>query len=244
MTTTRIATSLTCVIGILAAGTAIADPLPPDATYRPLPTAPLDAVVKSDQAARPKVMQRQRALLNERYDLSDRPVPGVMMSGGRKGVQAGVRVKLPQGVTWDQLANMTPDEIKQKNLFPAGFLRLPHVKQSAGGQVFPQEQIDEIMSAEKRDLRRFDVDFDLPPQFTPEFPAPIFLQSRPDLGDVSQGKLLTIDEAHLYARGRALRAEMDERVKEQFRRTAEIEPALRAQYLKAAETRWSDRDGA
>jgi cytochrome c peroxidase len=166
--------------------------LPPDATYRPLPTAPLDAVIKSDQAAKPQVLQRQRNLLAQRYDLSDRPVPGVKMSGGRKNVQGGVRVKLPAGVTWDQLANMTPDEIKQKNLFPAGFLRLPHVKQSAGGQVFPQEQIDEIMSTEKRDLRRFDVDFDLPPLFTPEFPAPIFLQSRPDLGDVSQGKLLTI----------------------------------------------------
>ena len=59
-----------------------------------------------------------------------------------------------------------------------------------------------------------------------------------------QGKLLTIDETHLYARARALREEMDDRVKEQFRRTAEIEPALRQQYLKAARTPWSDRDGA
>lgn len=180
------------VLSISWALFAAADPLPPDATYRPLPTAPLDAVIKSDQAAKPAVLQRQKALLAQRYDLADRPVPGVKMSGGRKNVQGGVRIKLPSGVTWDQLANMTPDEIKQKNLFPAGFLRLPHVKQSAGGQVFPQEEIDEIMSTEKRDLRRFDVDFDLPPLFTPEFPAPIFLQSRPDLGDVSQGKLLTI----------------------------------------------------
>ena len=59
-----------------------------------------------------------------------------------------------------------------------------------------------------------------------------------------QGKLLTIDEARLYARGRALRAEMAGRLNEQFRRTAEIEPALREQYLKAAGTPWSDRDGA
>ncbi len=184
--------SLVLVPAALAVTAAVADPLPPDATYRPLPTAPLDAVIKSDQAAKPAVLQRQKNLFAQRYDLADRPVPGVKMSGGRKNVQGGVRVKLPPGVTWEQLANMSPDEIKQKNLFPAGFLRLPHVKQSAGGQVFPQEQIDEIMSTEKRDLRRFDVDFDLPPQFTPEFPAPIFLQSRPDLGDVSQGKLLTI----------------------------------------------------
>ena len=169
-----------------------ADPLPPDTTYRPLPTAPLDAVIKSDRAAKPAVLQRQQALLAQRYDLADKPIPGVKMSGGRKTVQGGVRVRLPQGMTWDRLASMTPEDIRAQGAFPAGFLRLPHVKQSAGGQVFPKEQIDEINNQEKRSLERFDVDFDLPEHFTPEFPAPIFLQSRPDLGDVSQGKLLTI----------------------------------------------------
>jgi cytochrome c peroxidase len=171
---------------------ALADPLPPDATYRPLPTAPLDAVIKTDRAAKPAVQARQRALLEARYDLADRPIPGVKMSGGRKTVQAGVRVKLPNGVTWDKLASMTPEQIRDQNLFPQGFLRLPHVKQASGGQVFPAEEIDELKAQEKRDLQRFDVDFDLPGTFTPEFPAPIFLQNRPDLGDVSQGKLLTI----------------------------------------------------
>ena len=57
-------------------------------------------------------------------------------------------------------------------------------------------------------------------------------------------KLLTIDEEHLYARARALRAEMEESVQAQFRQTAEIEPALRQQYLKAAETAWSERTGS
>ena len=169
-----------------------ADALPPDTTYRPLPTAPLEAVIKSDQAAKPGVQQRQQSLFAKRYDLADRPIPGVKMSGGRKTVQGGVRVRLANGMTWERLASMAPEEIRAQNAFPAGFLRLPHVKQSAGGQVFPREQIDEINAQEKRNLQRFDVDFDLPEQFTPEFPAPIFLQSRPDLGDVSQGKLLTI----------------------------------------------------
>src|SRR4051812_40557244 len=186
---TRIAA--TCAVVLLAVSGVRAQ-LPPDATYRPLPTAPLDAVIKSDSAAKPKVMQRQQTLLQQRYDLEDRPMPGVKMSGGRKAVQGGVRVKLPAGQTWDSLAAMSSDDIRAQNAFPAGFMRLPHAKQSAGGQVFPQEQIDEINAAEKRNLRRFDVDFDLPDRFTPEFPAPIFLQSRPDLGDVSQGKLLTI----------------------------------------------------
>ncbi|MCL4840029.1 MAG: cytochrome B6, partial [Thermoanaerobaculia bacterium] len=42
------------------------------------------------------------------------------------------------------------------------------------------------------DLSRFDLDFDFPDHFLPEFPAPIFLTTRPDLGDVSQGKLITL----------------------------------------------------
>jgi cytochrome c peroxidase len=69
---------------------------------------------------------------------------------------------------------------------------LPHVKHETGGQVFPQTQIDEIAQLEQRSLVRFDVEFDLPEHLLPEFPPPIFLNSRPDLGDVSQGKLLSI----------------------------------------------------
>ncbi len=153
----------------VVASVTIADPLPPDATYRPLPTLPFSAVKANDEAAKPAVMQRQRALLNERYDLSDRPMPGTKMSGGRKPVQAGVRVKLPAGTTWDRLASMPPQQIRQQNLLPAGFLPLPHVKQATGGQVFPNQQIDEIARQESRNLRRFDVDSDLPDQFTPEF---------------------------------------------------------------------------
>jgi cytochrome c peroxidase len=176
----------------LACGMAGADPLPPDASYRPLPTLPLDVVRRNDEAAKPAVMRRQQSLMNERYDLSNRPMQGVMMSGGRKAVQDGVRVKLRSGTSWDALANMTPEEIKSKGLFPAGFLPLPHVKQATGGQVFPENQIKVIGDAEDRNLKRFDVDFDLPDHLTPEFPAPIFLINRPELGDVSGGEALTI----------------------------------------------------
>jgi cytochrome c peroxidase len=57
--------------------------------------------------------------------------------------------------------------------------------------VFPKFMIDEMKKQENRDLTRFDLDFDLPDQFLPEFPPAIFLTTRPDLGDVSQGKLIT-----------------------------------------------------
>ena len=59
--------------------------------------------------------------------------------------------------------------------------------------VFPQFEINEIQKQEARDLARFDLDFDIPDHFLPEFPAPIYLTTRPDLGDVSQGKLVTIE---------------------------------------------------
>ncbi|WP_415392570.1 cytochrome B6 [Paracoccus sp. SJTW-4] len=171
---------------------AAADPLPPDTTYRPLPVMPPSRARVIDEAQKPAVMARQRELLDSRYDLADRPLPGAMMSGGTKPVQEGVRVRLPDGQDWDSLAAMTPAEIRDGDLLPQGFLPLPHVKQATGGQVFPQNQIDRIAAQEQRDLRRFDVDFDLPDHLTPEFPPPIFLTTQPHLGDVSRGELLTI----------------------------------------------------
>jgi cytochrome c peroxidase len=175
-----------------ALGVVVADPLPPDATYRPLPTLPFSAVKLNDEARKTDVMMRQRTLLERRYDLSDRSLAGVRMSGGRKSVQGGVRVKLPAGVTWDGLAAMSPEEIRRRDLLPEGFKPLPHVKQATGGQMFPRLQIDAIDMFEQRDLRRFDVDFDLPDHLTPEFPPPIFLTTRPELGDVSRGQLLSL----------------------------------------------------
>jgi cytochrome c peroxidase len=130
-------------------------------------------------------------LLNERYDLSTRPAKGATMSRG-KPIQEGVRVKLPPGMTWENLANRTAEEIKEKNLWPQGFFPLPHPNHPEGGMVFPKFHIEEIKKQEGRDLTRFDLDFDLPDHFLPEFPPPIYLTTRPDLGDVSQGKVVTI----------------------------------------------------
>jgi 5-methylthioadenosine/S-adenosylhomocysteine deaminase len=55
--------------------------------------------------------------------------------------------------------------------------------------------------------------------------------------------LTTIDESKLYSKARDIRAEMDERVQMQFRRTAAIEPTLRASWLAAAKTPWSNDKG-
>ena len=142
-------------------------------------------------AAKPGVEQEHNALLNERYDLSDRPAQGVTMDR-TKPVQEGVRIKLPAGTTWESLAAMSPDQIREQNLFPKGFYPLPHPKHSEGGFVFPHFVIDAIKQQDARDLQRFDVDFDLPDRFLPEFPPAIYLTPRPELGDVSQGKLVSL----------------------------------------------------
>ena len=150
------------------------------------------SIVARMKAAKPEIEKRQADLLNERYDLSNRPGQGVTMSRG-KPVQEGIRAKLPAGMTWEKLAAMSPEEIRDKNLFPKGFYPLPHPNHPEGGMLFPQFHIDEINKQEGRDLTRFDLDYDLPDHFLPEFPAPIYLTTRPDLGDVSQGKLVTIE---------------------------------------------------
>jgi len=143
------------------------------------------------KAAKPDIEKEHADLLSARYDLSNRPAKDAAMSRG-KPLQEGVRVKLPAGATWDQLASMSPPEIRDKNLFPRGFYPLPHPNHAEQGMVFPKFEINEVVKQEGRDLTRFDLDFDLPDHFLPEFPAPIYLTTRPDLGDVSQGKLVTI----------------------------------------------------
>ncbi len=140
-------------------------------------------------AEKPIAEQRQQAVLEARYDLADNPSP-VTMTGG-KPLQQGVRVRLPDGATWEGLAELTPEEIRAQNSFPAGFFPLPHPKQPEGGMLFPRVHIEEVLEQTGRDLERFDLDFDLPQHLLPEFPPPIFLTTRPDLGDVSQGQLVT-----------------------------------------------------
>ncbi len=148
-----------------------------------------------DKAEKPAVMARQQKLLEERYDLTLRPDPELKMSRG-KPVQVGPAVKLPEGLTWKSLSEMSSEHIRDKNLFPKGFLPLPHPKHAAGGMLFPQMEIKQLPR-----LARFDLDFDLPEAFLPEFPPAIYLTTRPDLGDVSQGKAVTVDNFQEIFRG-------------------------------------------
>src|SRR5204862_6762691 len=146
-----------------------------------------DAMREKDKKDKPAVTARQKKLLEERYDLSVKVDEKVHMTRG-KAIPVGPATRLPRGQTWDKLADLGSDEIREKGLFPKGFLPLPHPKHEVGGMVFPQMEIKHFAR-----LERFDVEFDLPEHFLPEFPPAIYLTTRKDLGDVSQGKVVTVE---------------------------------------------------
>jgi cytochrome c peroxidase len=156
-------------------------PAPPS-SFMPVIEEPFDVVRARDKANKARVMAAAMRLLEARYDLTRRVDPNVKMTRG-KPIPVGPTARL-KGVTWEQLGRMTPEEIKAKGLFP--YLPLPHANHPVGGMVFPAMAI----KLEPR-LERFDLDFDIPEHFLPEFPPAIFLTTRPDLGDVSKGQLVT-----------------------------------------------------
>lgn len=142
-------------------------------------------IYKEDVGQKDKVMALQRKLLEKRYNLKPNLDPSARMSRG-KPLCVGPTARLPEGMTWEQLADMSCEQIRGKDLFP--YPSLPHPKHTPGGMVFPATQIAMFPR-----LQRFDVDFDLPEEFLPEFPPAIFLSNRPELGDVSRGEVVSIN---------------------------------------------------
>ena len=194
------APAVAATAGILVAAGMLAQQQPPSSYSPVVIQEDFATIMNRMKQAKPAVMKSHMDYLASRYDLSNRPAPGATMSRG-KPVQMGPRVKLPAGVTWDELARMTPARIREKNVFPEGFYPLPHPNHPEGGMVFPQFHIDEIKRQEGRDLTRFDLDYDFPDHLLPEFPPPIYLTTRPDLGDVSKGELVTIDNYYRLFNG-------------------------------------------
>jgi cytochrome c peroxidase len=194
-------TIVTALVSGLTLAYAQQEPQRGATSYMPVdPQEPFAATMARMRVAQPAIQKRQADLLAERYDLANSAAAGVTMSRG-KPVQAGVRARLPAGATWEQLANTAQNDIRERNLFPKAFFPLPHPNHPEGGMLFPKFEIEEVKKQEARDLTRFDLEFDLPDHFLPEFPAPIYLTTRPDLGDVSQGKLVTIDNYYELFRG-------------------------------------------
>jgi len=188
-----LAVALVLAWGAVMTGVLSAEQAKRPTSYAPVAlTEPFDVVMHRMKDGKPEIMKRQMDLLQQRYDLGDRPASDCTMSRGKK-IQEGVRAKLPASITWDQLSSLTPDQIREKDLWPAGFYPLAHPNHPEGGMLFPKFHIEEIKKQGLGDLTRFDLDYDLPDHFLPEFPPAIYLTTRPDLGDVSKGQVVTIN---------------------------------------------------
>ncbi|MCI0682662.1 MAG: cytochrome B6 [Gemmataceae bacterium] len=135
---------------------------------------------------KPKVLAERTKYMQRRYDFHGKVRTDVAMTRG-KPIPVGPVVRLPKGIkNWEELGELTPRQLRERDLFPEGFRPLSHPLHSTGHQLFPQ-----AWTAQHPEHERFDVDFDIPATCLPEFPPPLFLITRPDLGDVSCGREIT-----------------------------------------------------
>jgi len=79
-----------------------------------------------------------------------------------------------------------PEQIRDQGLFP--YKPLPFADHAEGGMLFPEMTLKLLPR-----LTRFDLDFDLPEHILPEAAPAMYLTTRPDLGDVAKGRLVTIN---------------------------------------------------
>lgn len=133
---------------------------------------------------RGKVDAAARKALEARFDLTCRSREGVTMSRS-KPQPIGPTARLPRGVaSWEQYAALGADAIKKRADFP--WKPLDHPLHSTAHMLFPAQ-----WTAVHPEHERFDVGFDLPDCFLPEFPPPLYLTTHPEVGDVTRGVEIT-----------------------------------------------------
>ena len=89
------------------------------------PAMTFDDLYRASVANKLQVMATQRRLLESRYNLEPRLDPVVTMSRG-KPLAVGPTAKLPAGMTWEALAQLSAAEIRDRDIFP--YKALPHAK--------------------------------------------------------------------------------------------------------------------
>ncbi len=136
---------------------------------------------------KPLLMADVRRYMESRFRFSGEQIPGQMMSGGRKPIMAGPVARLPKEVqSFEELDRFTPEEIRARDLFP--YKPLAHPLQTNAHMLFPETWL-----AVHPEHRRIDVDMDIPDAYLPEFPPPLFLTTHKELGDVTNGQEITLD---------------------------------------------------
>ena len=178
------------------------------------PTLPMswDEWLAFHKKQKPGLMREVKNYMNERYDFNNKPLGKHLMSGGRKQIMAGPVARLPGGVnSFEDYNNMTAEEIRDKDLFP--YKPLAHPLQSTAHMLFPNEWIKI-----HPEHQRIDVDFDIPDEYLPEFPPPMFLSNHKELGDVTKGREVTLSNYYEIFNG-LLTPEQMEGLKELLRPT-------------------------
>lgn len=154
-------------------------------SYGPTNQTQTFSQIKAGRMAVKKAQRKnQMKLLAYRYTLSKKTDPRDNMSGG-KPLPLGPTANL-HDMNWKQLDKMSVADIKRKDVFP--YKPLPFADHAEGGMLFPP-----MITKPTPRLVRFDLDFDLPDHVLPDSTPAIYLTTRPDLGDVAKGRLITID---------------------------------------------------
>ncbi len=150
----------------------------------PRMSLPFAEWLKTQTAQRPQVDAQARRVLEARFDLSCRSRPGVTMSRS-KAQPIGPTARLPQGVaSWEAYAALPAEAIREGDAFP--YKPLDHPLHSTAHMVFPEQ-----WTSVHPEHERFDVGFDIPDCFLPEFPPPLYLSNHLELGDVTRGVEIT-----------------------------------------------------
>lgn len=135
---------------------------------------------------KPQLMKDVRAYMSGRFDFSGEAIDDQTMSGG-KPIMKGPVARLPKGIeSFEELAKLSPEEIKEQDIFP--YKPLAHPLQTTAHMVFPDQWV-----TVHPEHKRIDVDMDFPTAYLPEFPAPLFLTTHKELGDVTNGQEITLD---------------------------------------------------
>jgi hypothetical protein len=177
------------------------------------PSLPMswDRWVKRLCEQKDKLMGDVKVYMKGRYNFSGDALPETAMTGG-KAIIRGPVARLPNDInSFEHLAEMPAKEIKKRDCFP--YKPLAHPLQTTAHMLFPESW---LMSHPEH--RRMDVDFDIPDAYMPEFPPPMFLTTHKELGDVSQGKEVTLGNYYELFNG-LLTGEQMEGLKELLRPT-------------------------
>ena len=182
------------------------------------------------QKQKPELMADVRAYMDRRYHFHGGAIAGARMSGG-KPIMRGPVARLPGGVSsFEALARLSPGEINRRDLFP--YKPLAHPLQTTAHMLFPESWL-----AVHPEHRRMDVDMDLPDAYLPEYPPPLFLTTHKELGDVSGGREITLENYYDIFNG-LLTGEQMEGLKELLRPTPTDGPvSLTARVVESSEDR-------